>query len=586
MPNVSATDFFGSGTPQPTAPSTTTPIPAQDFFANSTPVLATDNTTIPQPDKKDGILKKIGDFFTGSTQKFGKDIGESAAAPKNASLYDQALQAHTQLVINLQKAIADKQTKGQDASSLISTLNSYKASAPKLEDFTGAIINKTTRQVLGDAAGTGLEALAGGLLQSGAENAVAKGVPIGQKLIKGAKIGATIGAIGGGAQAAQENKSVGDIALESFIGGGVGAGLGAATEGITGGIAKGASFARKALNPTEADVATARKYIAGEYEKALNLTPTQKVKEQTLLQKTGDNVFTTLAKNDINLGSDKAPLQLNQISDLFRTATEEAQKNEHALFNLDEIKDNAFKRIDETIPSETSRNAAKVKIGTEIDAMLQNYNGTVTDGAKGETLVDSNFVERLRKTGNSWTPFNVADPEKVGRSAGYSLSNAVRDQVDKQGTFPAYREANKEWGKIIHAQEVLGKLDASGKNVFKKLGGLSGSIARRILAGTLGYHTAGLGGLMFGELGSEYTAKILSNPDLRTYFDRKIVRRFGNKPSNELIDKLAQQIKDYVDKQEGLLRLPEAGKTSAPVITPAPTTYEKPAAIINNSTGM
>lgn len=296
--------------------------------------------------------------------------------------------------------------------------------------------------------------------------------------------------------------------------------------------------------------------ISKQYEKVLPLTPTQKAKEATLLAKTGDNVYTTLAKNGVNLGSEEAPQQLQEISSQFQNATEHAQANEHGYFNLNEIKSNAFSQIDKKISSETARETAKAKISNEIEALTKANPNAVIKGVNGETKINSDLVERLRKTGNSWTPFNASDPEKVGQSAGYSLSNAVRDQVDEEGTFPAYREANKEWGKIIHAQEVLGNIEKSGKN-FKIPGGLSGAISRRVLSGVLGYHTAGIGGAVLGELGSEYAARILANPELRTYFDRKLVQEFlGKNPTPEAISKLESQIRGYVDKQASLKQLP------------------------------
>lgn len=300
----------------------------------------------------------------------------------------------------------------------------------------------------------------------------------------------------------------------------------------------------------------AKNNIAQTYEKTLPLTPTEKARESTLLQKTGDNVYTTAAKHGINIGSEEAPVQIQGISDQFANATKHAQSNEHGYFNVDEIKQNAFDHVDDSVSSETSRETAKKKIAKEIDALVKNNKSSVSKNANGQTIVKSDLVERLRKTGNSWTNFNSADPEKLGQSTGYALSNAVRDQVSKEGTFPAYREANKEWGKILHLQEVLGKIEAAGKP-FKIPGGLSGSISRRVLSGMLGYHTAGIGGAILGELGSEMGAKILANPELRTYFDRQIVEKFASKnPTPEAITKLENQIREYINKQSDLLQLP------------------------------
>lgn len=301
---------------------------------------------------------------------------------------------------------------------------------------------------------------------------------------------------------------------------------------------------------TEEKFNQAKDNIAAQYKKSLPLTPTQQLKEANLLKKTGDNVYTTIAKH----GTDLEKLQ--QVSDQYANATKYAQANETGHFNIDEIKQNAFKNIDQKIPSETARQIAKNKISNEIDAIIKANPDSVFKDVNGETKINADLVERLRKTGNSWTNFNSADPEKVGQSTGYSLSNAVRDQVDKEGTFPAYREANKEWGKIIHAQEVLGNIDNAGK-AFKAPGGLSGSISRKILSGGIGYGIGGPAGAVLSEIGSEYGAKILSNPELRTYFDRQVVEKFaGKNPTPEAVTKLEGQIREYIDKQASLKALP------------------------------
>lgn len=100
-----------------------------------------------------------GEILTGNTQRFGKTIGESIAAPKNAELFSDALQSHTKLANDLNKRIKEKREKGEDTSRLERALEAYIEDMPKLEDFTGDVVNKSTAQVLGEAGGTALEIL-------------------------------------------------------------------------------------------------------------------------------------------------------------------------------------------------------------------------------------------------------------------------------------------------------------------------------------------------------------------------------------------------------------------------------------------
>lgn len=438
------------------------------------------------------------------------------------------------------------------------------------EPFSGNYLGKVTPvgqqanfgEAVKDSLGTGLQVASnlpiGAGIGSIAENGI-KGA-IKEAAIQGTKQGAISGGLQGTGQALNQNKSV----LDSLVQGGVGAGIGGVTGGVLGGITGGIGAVKNLISPSEGAVNRAKSSIIEQYKKVLPLTPTQQSKEATLLENKGDNVYTTLVKNGINLGSPEAPKHLQDISDQFENATSHAQANEHSFFNIDDIKSNASKQIDQRIPSAKDRVTAKKSINDEISALIKENPQSITKGQNGETRINSDLVERLRRIGNGMTPFNASDPQKIGQSTGYALSNAVRDQVDKEGTFPAYREANNEWGKIIHAQEVLANIDNKGKP-FKIPGGLSGAVSRKVLSGALGFHTAGLGGAILGEMGSEYGAKIMSNPELRTYIERQVINNSngGKKITPEVITRLKQQVDEYLAKQNNLPQLP--GPSSIPL---------------------
>ncbi len=306
----------------------------------------------------------------------------------------------------------------------------------------------------------------------------------------------------------------------------------------------------------ESSIKEAKKNVADTYQRSMPLTPSEIMKEKQNLSRTGDNAFTTYAKYNISPASENAISDLSSLSDKFQEAINIAKENEHALFNVDEIKQNAYKEIERNLSSASERTSAKAKLDTEIKDLKDETPGSFHTGAKGEVLANTDIVERLRQTGNSWAEYNKLNPDSVKNASGRGLANSVRDQVEKQGTFPSYREANREWGKVIHAQEVLKKIQDSGKS-FKVIGGLSGSIARKIISGVLGYQTGGVAGIIIAELGSEYTSRLLSNPDLRTYFDRKIIEEFGNTDATpESITKLKDEVKNHIDIQDKLLKLP------------------------------
>lgn len=589
--------------------------------------LGIDKPTTSQPQDSSffgqSIPGKVGNFLTSGTQVFGKTIGESLAAPANADLYAQTLSNHQEVTHNLQDAIRKAKLNGGDTTKLENLLAQQNNSIPKIEDFTGQVINKTGEQVLGEGAMTGMEALSGGLLGGGAEALTSKTLSTGGKLLQGAKIGAAYGAIGGGANAMQQNSDVGGViggtALGGAIGGTLGAGLAGAgvLAGKAGAALNKTGIVNKLLPQTEERLAqqtswvpTAEQKIAKVAEDVLPLTPTQKIKQAQMLARTGENDYTVagkLAKYGFSLGDENAIPTLQKISDQFDTAINMAKSNEHGWFNLNTVKTEAVKSINENLTSATERLAAENKLNEEIANLLKEK-GVTTHQVGNQTYIQADTLDRIRKTGNAWAEYNKLNPDTIKNSAGRALANASRTEAENSGTFPAYREAMKQWGQVIHLQQTLQTMEDSGK-VFKGLGGIMQPLTRRLISGGIGMHLGGIPGLVLSELTTEYASKVLSNPDLRTYFERKLVQRFGGTTmtpeaamKNGIIKELADQIKAKADETFNMsatralpppsalgvaetsnrvnpLALPPSrfGQVENPIITPAPTTFEKQA---------
>lgn len=318
---------------------------------------------------------------------------------------------------------------------------------------------------------------------------------------------------------------------------------------------------------SEADINQARQSVADAYKSSMPLTPLEQSREAGLLNAKGDNVYTTLAKYNISPASEDAIPQLEHLSSQFETAADTAKANESAYFNLNEIQSNARQSILDNITSATERQTALNKLNDEINSLKDEEQANIIKNAKGQEIAKAPVVERLRKTGNDWLyqGKNKFNPDTIKGAVGKALGDAVRDQVEKEGTFPAYRELNREWSKVIHAQQVLEDIKAKGKT-FKQIGGMTGTVARRVVSGIAGLHSGGIGGAIIAELGSETIFKILSNPDLRTYFDRKILSESG-KATPEAIKKLSSEIDAHIKEVESRPRLPEGsplGSTNNP----------------------
>jgi len=101
----------------------------------------------------------VGEILTGNTQRFGKTIGEALNAPNAANQFAETTDMLSKTRNDVVKRIAEKRQRGEDTSRLENALKLLEEDMPKLEDFTGDVINKTAGQVLGEAGGTALEIL-------------------------------------------------------------------------------------------------------------------------------------------------------------------------------------------------------------------------------------------------------------------------------------------------------------------------------------------------------------------------------------------------------------------------------------------
>lgn len=486
------------------------------------------------------------------TIKNGGDVSVDANNPSSIASTQNAPQQNTSLPNKIANALGFGGT--------VNTLADYiaKAEHPELSKY---IETPTAGQNVGAALQLGSLALPlGGIARVGAA-ALEPAIGTGLARLGG---GALAGATAGYAQdiaSKLENKQPVSEALTP----GAGTAIGAVTGGILNRPLRGIGQEQGQR------VEQAVQNVANAYEKAIPLTPTQRIAEQQKLRQGGQNLFTTLARYGVNPASEDALTHLGDINQKFSSAIKNAAQNEHTLFNLTQIRNDAIESINKALSSETERQTAIAKLDKELQSLQSGNSSLFQKNAQGETIVPSQIVERLRQTGNSWAQYNKFNPKVIKNATGNALANAVRDTVEKDGSFPAYREANKEWGNIIDAQKTLQKIQDSGKT-FRRVGGISGAIAEKLLAGTIGYHSAGLGGTILGLLGEDYASRILSNPSLRTYFDRQIIG-MGESKSPAVLEKLAKQIQEYVDKKEGQLLLPpasEAGTAVNPRLLPTP----------------
>jgi muramidase (phage lysozyme) len=274
---------------------------------NPTPTTNTDQNGVPiqnnggQPTQPGSIWSKIGNFaknaVAGSTIQFGQDTGAALAAPGNEKLYEDSLASWQDIQNRLNQTIAKQKAAGLDTSKLEASLQQHTAAMPKLEDFTGNVINKTPEQIAGEGIGTVMEAAQGGLLGGLGEAAAGKDLSLGAKIAQGAKVGAGYGAVGGLASGMTQGEGAGGVALNTALGAGLGGTAGGAL-GLAGGVAS-------KLIPKDTNFATNPDEFISTYDKAVPPTKADLSKASTMERAQGaNNLMHYIVQNYETLGSD------------------------------------------------------------------------------------------------------------------------------------------------------------------------------------------------------------------------------------------------------------------------------------------
>jgi len=190
-----------------------------------------------------GTAKKVGSAIIQSEKRFGESIADAIFAPTATKQIEEESARSTDMQKRIVARIREKQAKGEDTTNLRRLLRRASAPGTQVEELVPSV-KKSTKQVLGEAAGVATDVISFGTLPATGKAIVkpaattfAKGALRGAK--EGAKLGAGFGAATSAARAAQEDKSTGEILFE----GGTGAVVGGVAGGVLGGVTGGVSGA-------------------------------------------------------------------------------------------------------------------------------------------------------------------------------------------------------------------------------------------------------------------------------------------------------------------------------------------------------
>ena len=197
-----------------------------DFSKYGTP----NNNPITTPEQK-SFPRKVVDFFTGGTQELGANLGGLITGKQSVKEYGMLVDAHNNTVNTVMDlyAKAKRENNTRAIEHYGKLLTNLRTNAPKQTDSISQIeqtaFEKTPEQWAGMIGNTALEALQGGLLQSG-EGVITSELSKAQKIAQASKISGTYGLLSGVAGGMANNENLGGVVTSGLVGGVVGLGVG------------------------------------------------------------------------------------------------------------------------------------------------------------------------------------------------------------------------------------------------------------------------------------------------------------------------------------------------------------------------
>jgi len=179
----------------------------------------------------------LGEIFTGNTQRFGKTLGDALYAPIAAKKYEKSEQEKIDFETRALKKLKTATPEAQKRIMKALKMNRTGREDSKLETFTGDVINKTKKEIAGEAIGAGVEALSGGLFSAGRGAAVNTATRL-QKAGTLAKKAAQFGGATGISEGLQQNQNAAGVLGTGALYAGAGAVGGKIIGGIGNKVAK------------------------------------------------------------------------------------------------------------------------------------------------------------------------------------------------------------------------------------------------------------------------------------------------------------------------------------------------------------
>ena len=447
--------------------------------------LAKEEPIEPVKEKK-SFLRKAGEFFTGSTQKFAETLGTAASVidPKTKKLREETLesaQSQADNYLQMAKNETDKEKKDE-----LLKAAAYLADTEDIDIFNNPEYQKTAKQVYGEAIGVAAETLGWGKVGNIAKTV--KASTVAQTAIRAAKTGAVLGATTSTGSAMADNKSTADILKSTATGAVTGAVIGGATGALAGKIG-GKISDKKATNIASKRLTSKDKVLAYKSGRAKEATllRSEKIQPTKLEQELGK-----LAK-DIKLTGNKT----KDINKVTKNIAEEALslkktlKKSGAIYNKNNVKGTLNKmKEDKTIDLIEQ----EVRV---YDKMIKKFNKMV-DNKKNKNI---DGLLELRQEFDAWAKSNTPNIFTNKRGGAYRAVSSVRESVNnyinnkikndvvksslkKQSNLYSILDNISEKGAKGETKLQPAKITKPIKKLFPWVGGATGlEILRRTIGG-------------------------------------------------------------------------------------------------------
>ena len=425
------------------------------------------------------------------------------------------------------------------------------------------------RQIIGDIAKTASYIAPVGRASS-ALGSLAKG-----QVLKAGLQGTGAGAYGGalygfGESVSDPTKKLGQVAMDTALGGALGGASGFVLGSGLGALSKGFQGVRNLKDRSKLEAS-----LTNKYREILNLTQRQQRVESRYNKDVAKFITEELPEAGEFLKKDpNGKLDTSDVVGMMKPKYEAeeiafqkilASQGKYADLNLWEKK--AIAEAKRQFKG-TAQDRAIAKIKAEVSAYGRQYQ---TFDGKNKTLIKSDKFNEIKRDNWSKTKGFGSPEAEIDGQTSFILGDSARQIIEDIHPEVAIRELNGRLGNFAHAIQILE--NRSGGTLKN---GRIGKFFVRILGGIAG-SSGGPAGTIAGAITADRIAQMMADPTVSTAIIRRALKSLPKAERMTVAEEAQRILMQSADINPNLMLPPPRplGSVGNPIITPAPTTYER-----------